>query len=345
MIPATTRRITLASRPVGEPTPANFTLEEVALPAPGPGQVAVRTVYLSLDPYMRGRMSDAKSYAAPVAIGDVMVGGTVGEVIASEAPELAVGSYVLGQWGWQEHAVVSARAVQRLDPAMAPVSTALGPLGMPGMTAYAGLIEIGAPKAGETVVVGAASGAVGSVVVQLAKARGCRVVGIAGGAAKCAYVVDELGADACVDHRGGELKAALRAACPQGIDIYFENVGGAVWDAVLPLLNDFARVPVCGLIAQYSATSLPEGPNQVPVLMGSILSRRLLIRGFIVTDFASSAKAFRAEVAPLIRDGKLRYREDITDGLAAAPEAFLRLLRGENFGKALVRVGADPTRA
>jgi NADPH-dependent curcumin reductase CurA len=340
----TSRRVTLASRPVGEPTAANFSIEEAPVPTPGAGQALVRTIYLSLDPYMRGRMSEARSYARPVAIGEVMVGGTVGEVVTSNAPELRPGQFVVGQWGWQEHAVVTRKAVHLLDPAVAPLSTALGVLGMPGLTAYAGLTKIGEPKPGETVVVSAASGAVGSVVVQLAKLRGCRAVGVAGGAEKCRYVVDELGADACVDHRGGDLRDALAAACPQGIDVYFENVGGAVWDAVLPLLNTFARVPVCGLIAQYNATRLPEGPNFVPALMGSILSRRLLVRGFIVSDFADVMPAFHAEVGPHVGQGRIKFREDIAVGLDQAPEAFLRLLRGENFGKQLVRVSDDPTR-
>jgi NADPH-dependent curcumin reductase CurA len=344
MIPATTRRVTFASRPTGEPTLDTFAHDEVPLAAPGDGQVAVRTIYLSLDPYMRGRMSEAKSYAAPMNVGDVMIGGTVGEVIASADPALPVGSFVSGQWGWQEHATVPVKAVRRLEPGT-PLSLSLGALGMPGLTAYGGLVEIGAPKAGETVAVSAASGAVGSMVVQLAKARGCRVVGIAGGPAKCAFVVDELGADACIDHRGDDLPGRLRAACPQGIDVYFENVGGAVWDAVLPLLNPFGRVPVCGLIAGYNATRAPDGPDRAPALMRTILTQRLTVRGFIVTDFAGSARAFHAEVAPMVKAGTLRYREDISEGLSAAPEAFLRLLRGENFGKALVRVSADPTRS
>jgi len=340
----TSRRFTLASRPVGEPTPANFALETVPVPEPGPGQALVRTIYLSLDPYMRGRMSDAKSYAKPVEIGETMIGGTVGEVVASSTPELSAGQIVVGQWGWSEHAVVSPKAVRVLDPAAAPVSTALGVLGMPGMTAYVGLTRIGEPKSGETVVVSAASGAVGAIAVQLAKLRGCRAVGIAGGAAKCAYVVDELGADACVDHRGSDLPAALREACPKGIDVYFENVGGPVWDAVMPLLNAFARVPLCGLIATYNATRLPEGPDRLPQLMGLMLRQRLTVRGFIVSEHWDLMPAFQNEVAPLVRAGKLKYREDIVEGLAAAPEAFLRLLRGENFGKQLVRVGPDPTR-
>jgi NADPH-dependent curcumin reductase len=340
----TSRRITLASRPVGEPTLSNFSLEEVPVPTPGPDEALVRTMYLSLDPYMRGRMSDAKSYAKPVDVGGVMVGGTVGEVVASNDPELRPGQRVLGQWGWQEHALVTRKTVHRLDPSLPPTA-ALGVLGMPGLTAYAGLVKIGEPKAGETVVVSSAAGAVGSVVAQLAKIRGCRVVGIAGGAAKCAYVVEQLGVDACVDHKDPGLRDALAAACPQGIDVYFENVGGAVWEAVQPLLNAFARVPVCGLIAQYNATRLPEGPNKAPALMQTILTKRLLVRGFIVSDFAGIMPEFQAEVGPLVRDGRLVFREDIADGLPSAPEAFLRLLRGENFGKQLVRVGSDPTRA
>src|SRR5216684_897585 len=239
------RQILLKSRPEGAPGLDNFQLTEGAIPEPGEGEVLTRTLYLSLDPYMRGRMSAAKSYAKPAAVGQPMVGGTVGEIVKSRNPSYAVGNVVLGYGGWQDYALSSGAGLRKLDPAAAPVSTALGVLGMPGMTAYVGLLEIGRPKPGETVVVAAASGAVGSVVGQIAKIKGARAVGIAGGAAKCRFVVEALGFDACIDHRAPDLAAQLAAACPRGVDVYFENVGGAVQQAVWPLLNDFARVPVC----------------------------------------------------------------------------------------------------
>ena len=261
------------------------TLKQGSVPEPGDGEVLMRTRWLSLDPYMRGRMSAAKSYAKPVEVGATMVGGTVGEVVASRNPNFAVGDIVMGYGGWQDYAVANGSGLRKLDPAAAPVSTALGVLGMPGMTAYAGLLEIGRPKAGETVAVAAASGAVGSVVGQIAKIKGCRAVGIAGGPDKCRFVVEELGFDACVDHRAGDFVRQLEAACPAGIDVYFENVGGAVQQAVWPLLNDFARVPVCGLISQYSATTPMPGPD-----MFSVLRKRLTLRGFIVWDFAAGRR-------------------------------------------------------
>jgi len=308
------------------------------VPAPGPGQLLVRTLWLSLDPYMRGRMSDAKSYAAPVEIGQVMVGGAVSRVVASNHPGFAPGDIVEGRTGWQDYALSDGTGLRKVDPSLGPISTAVGVLGMPGMTAYTGLLTIGRPKPGETVAVSAASGAVGSVVGQIAKIKGARVVGIAGGERKCAYLLDELGFDAAVDHRAPDFAERLRAAAPDGIDVYFENVGGAVLEAVWPLLNNFARVPVCGLIAQYNATGLPAGPNRVPQMMREILSKRLTLRGFIVGDFADQHAAFLRDVSGWIRDGKLRYREDVAEGLETAPSTFLRLFRGENFGKLLVKV-------
>src|SRR3954452_1039077 len=280
----TARRIVLAARPVGEPRASDFRLEEFSPPDPGPGQMLLRTLWLSLDPYMRGRMSDAPSYATPVAIGQVMEGRTVSEVVASNLDGFAAGDIVFSPNGWQTHAVSDGKLVRKIDPALAPVSTALGVLGMPGMTAYTGLSEIGRPQTGETVVVSAASGAVGSLVGQIVKLKGARAVGIAGGPDKCRYVVEELGFDACVDHRGGELPARLKAACPKGIDVYFENVGGAVFEAVFPLLNNFARVPVCGLIAHYNDTQA-TAPKWAPMMMRAILTKRLTFRGFIVSDF------------------------------------------------------------
>jgi NADPH-dependent curcumin reductase len=332
------RRIVLASRPEGEPTPENFRLETVPVPTIGPGQVLLRTHWLSLDPYMRGRMSAAKSYAKPVEIGDVMEAGTVSEIVASENPGFSVGDIVLSHSGWQVYAISDGKGMRKLDSEAAPVTTALGILGMPGMTAYTGLLNIGQPKAGETLVVAAAAGPVGSLVGQIARLKGCRAVGIAGGPEKCSYVREDLGFDAVIDHRASDFAAQLEAACPQGIDIYFENVGGAVWDAVFPLLNDFARVPVCGLVSQYNATSLPQGPDRTPMLMRAILSKRLTLRGFIVRDFAAQSSDFARDVGAWLRAGQIRYKEDVTDGLERAPEAFIGMLKGRNFGKTLVRI-------
>ncbi|HZS84044.1 MAG TPA: NADP-dependent oxidoreductase [Stellaceae bacterium] len=327
------RQILLKSRPEGAPSRDNFALVETPVPTPGEGEVLMRTLFLSLDPYMRGRMSAAKSYAKPAELGQPMVGGTVGEIVASRHPQYREGDIVLGYGGWQEYALSNGRGLRKLDPAAAPVSTALGVLGMPGMTAYVGLLEIGQPRPGETVVVAAASGAVGSVVGQIAKIKGCRAVGIAGGTAKCRFVVEELGFDACIDHHAPDLDRHLEIACPKGIDVYFENVGGAVQRAVWPLLNDFARVPVCGVIAQYNATGPSPGPDTA-----TILRKRLLVRGFIVWDFAAKEADFLRDVGAWVRDGRVKYREDIVDGLEKAPEAFLGLLQGKNFGKMLVRV-------
>ena len=335
-------RIVLASRPTGRPIPGNFELVAGELPEPGPGEVLTRTVWLSLAPYMFWRMRDEKSYAPPVGIGEVMVGGTVGLVIASNHAGLVEGDLVLGQGGWQEFAVLAGKSVQKLDPAWGPSALSLNVLGSNGLTAYAGLLDIGKPVAGETVVVAAASGGVGSIVGQIARIKGARAVGIAGGAAKCAFVRDELGFDACIDHRAPGFAEALAAACPDGIDVYFENVGGAVFEAVLPLLNDFARMPVCGLISQYTATELPAGPNQVPALMRAVLTKRLAIRGFISGDYAGMREAFLADALEWLQAGRLRYREDITDGLANAPAALISMLDGKNFGKVLVRVSAEP---
>ena len=332
------RRIVLAARPHGEPNASHFRLEEARMPVAKAGEVLLANRYLSLDPYMRGRMSAAKSYAEPVAIGDTMVGATVAEVVESQHPDYRVGETVVGFGGWQDFAVSDGRGLRRLDPDAAPVTTALGILGMPGMTAYTGLLNIGQPKAGETVVVAAATGPVGSLVGQIAKRKGARAVGIAGGPEKCAFLRDTLGFDAAIDHRAENLPDALAAACPDGIDVYFENVGGAVFDAVLPLLNNFARIPVCGLVSGYNATELPPGPDRVPVLMRAILSKRLHLQGFIVWDFAAQEPAFLQEVGGWLRDGLVVHREDIVDGLENAPEAFAGLLQGRNFGKLIVRI-------
>lgn len=336
------RRIVLAARPVGEPKDENFRLEETDIPAPAEGEVLLRTIYLSLDPYQRGRMNAGPSYAPPVEIGQVMEGGTVSEVIESRAPELKPGDLVVSYTGWQEYSVAGAKVVRKVDATLAPVSTALGVLGMPGMTAYTGLLNVGRPKPEETVVVSAASGAVGSAVGQIAKIMGCRVVGLAGGKAKCDYVVNDLGFDACVDHRGDQFAAELKAACPKGIDVYFENVGGRVLEAVVPLMNPFGRIPVCGLIAHYNVTGLPPGPDRVPLLMRAILVNRLTFRGFIVFDFREQQPEFENKMAQWLREGRVKYREDIVDGLEKAVSAFQRLFTGQNFGKLLVRVGPEP---
>jgi NADPH-dependent curcumin reductase CurA len=335
------REIVLAARPHGEPKESDFKLVETPVPEPGPGQLLLRTLYLSLDPYMRGRMSAGPSYAAPTEIGQVMGGGTVCRVEESRVERFQVGDIVEAFSGWQEYALSDGKGVRKIDRSVAPITTALGVLGMPGLTAWSGLKQIGQPKAGETLVVASASGAVGSVVGQLAKLKGCRVVGIAGGDKKCRYVVDELGFDACIDHRRSDFADALKAACPKGIDINFENVGGAVFDAVLPLLNNFARVPVCGLIAHYNATELPSGLDRVPLLMRHVLTKRLTLRGFIISDFAAQHGDFLAEVIPLVRDGRIKYREDIVEGLDKAPRALIGLLKGENFGKVIVRVSPE----
>jgi NADPH-dependent curcumin reductase CurA len=334
------KRVVLVSRPGGEPKPSDFRIEEYAVPTPGAGQVLLRTIWLSLDPYMRGRMSEGPSYAAPVPIGGVMEGGTVCEVIASNNPAFAKGDVVLARAGWQTHALSEGKDLRKIDPKLAPVSTALGVLGMPGMTAYTGLLDIGKPQASETVVVAAASGAVGSAVGQIARIKGARAIGIAGGKDKCDYVKNELGFDDCLDHRDPNLALGLKEACPKGIDVYFENVGGAVFEAVFPLLNAFARIPVCGLIAHYNDTKA-SAPKWAPSLMSAVLTKRLTIRGFIVSDFAARHGDFLSDMSQWVREGKVKHREFVTEGLDNAPGAFMGLLKGANFGKQLVRVGPD----
>ena len=337
------RSITLAARPAGAPQATDFKLVEGPLPRPGPGQLLSRTIYLSLDPYMRGRMNQSVGYAPTVDIGGVMVGGTVGQVVESHLDGYRPGDFILCSNGWQEYALSDGTGVRKLDPADAPISTAVGVLGMPGHTAYVGLLDIGQPKPGETVVVSAASGAVGAVVGQIARIKGCRVVGVAGAREKCEYVTSELGFDACVSRYDEAFPRALRAACPDGIDVYFENVGGAVFDAVLPLLNTYARIPICGRIANYNQSEAPPGPNLVPRVMGLTLVRRLTIRGFIVFDHADREPDFLRDVGAWIESGELVYKEDVVEGLEQAAPAFQGLLQGKNFGKLLVRVSDDPT--
>lgn len=333
------KRIVLASRPAGFPTLDNFRIETAPIVPPAEGQVLLETLYLSLDPYMRGRMSAAKSYAEPVAIGAVMEGGTVGRVILSRHPDYTQGDIVSSQSGWQSFALSDGTNLRKLDRAIAPPSTALGVLGMPGFTGYAGLLTIGRPQPGETVVVAAASGTVGAVVGQVARLKGAKAVGIAGGAEKCAFVRDELGFDVAVDHHAPDFPSQLAAACPNGIDVYFENVGGIVWDAVFPLLNPFARIPVCGLMAQYNdGPDALMGVDRLPGVMRDILRKSLTVRGFIWREYAAQLPDFLQQAGEWIAQGKLRYKEDFVSGLENAPAAFLGLLRGRNFGKLIVRV-------
>lgn len=335
----TLHRITLASRPDAAPGPEHFGRETLPLPKPAEGQFLARTIWLSLDPYMRGRMSAAKSYAKPVEIGDTMPGGCVAEVIASRHPGFAAGDVVLAPLGWVSHGLSDGAGVVKLDPSLAPLSTALGVLGMPGLTAWVGLNDIVAAKPGETIVVSAATGAVGSLVGQLAKRKGMRVIGLAGGAEKCAYAVAELGYDICLDHRAENLTGLIAGAAPQGVDIYFENVAGKSLEATLPNLNTHGRIALCGMIAWYSGA---ENPPPAPLVWGAILRQRLSVRGFIIFDHYDRLPDFLAEVAPLVQSGSVTYRETIAEGLENAPAAFLSLLKGGNLGKQLVRVGPDP---
>lgn len=344
--PTENRRFVLAERPKGEPTLATLRLETGPVPRPAAAQMLLRTQFLSLDPYMRGRMSDAPSYAAPVAVGAVMEGGTVAQVVASQVAGFAAGDWVLSYNGWQDYALSDGKGVTPLGPDPDHPSWALGIMGMPGFTAWAGLTQIGQPKPGETVCVAAATGPVGATVGQIARLLGCHVVGIAGGPDKCAYAVATQGFDACIDHKSPDFAEQLKKATPRGIDIYFENVGGAVFDAVLPLLNPAARVPVCGLISQYNATALPAGPDRLSWAMGRILSKRITLRGFIIfQDFGHLYPAFSKTMADWLANGHIQYREDMVEGLEQAPQAFIGLLRGENFGKRVIRVGPNTTGA
>ncbi len=341
---AENKRIILAQRPEGMPDENHLKLESAPMPQPADGEVLLRTIYLSLDPYMRSRMSAAKSYAQSVEIGQVMEGGTVCEVMESKHPDWKPGDLVLAHVGWQAYAAVNPKGLRRLDPNDAPISTAVGILGMPGFTAFVGMVEHGRPKEGETIVVSAASGAVGQMVGQLSKHWGLRVVGVAGAQEKCDFVVNELGFDACVSHHSDTLQDDLAAACPDGVDIYWENVGGKVLEAVIPLFNEFSRMPVCGVISQYNATGAPQGVDHLPGFMRAILTKRLSVRGFIQFDHANRFKEFMTDIAPLVKSGKIKYREDIAQGLENAVSAFQGLLTGKNFGKQLVQVGEDPSR-
>jgi NADPH-dependent curcumin reductase CurA len=327
------KAIVLASRPQGWVSPENFRLESFAMPVPKDGEVLVKNLWLSLDPYMRGRISEAKSYVPPVAIGAVMVGQTVGEVIESKAPGLKAGDHVLTSLGWQTHGVARGAEVTKVDGSKVPLSYFLGVLGMPGLTAYFGLYEIGHPRAGNTLVVSAASGAVGSVVGQLAKASGCRVVGIAGGKAKCDYVVKDLGFDACVDYKAGKLNEDLAAACPNGVDVYFENVGGEIMDAVMAKMNFASRMVVCGLISDYNRTE-PYGSKA----MRAVLVNRIRMQGMIVFDWINRYPEGIKALSGLLASGKIKYRESVVQGIENAPQGLVDLLQGKNFGKQLVKI-------
>jgi NADPH-dependent curcumin reductase len=327
------KRVVLASRPVGAVSEANFRIEEAPVPKPAEGEVLVRNLWLSLDPYMRGRMNDTKSYAAKQEIGEVMVGQTVGEVLESRNPKYKKGDHILTPFGWQQYGCSDGKGFSRIDPSRAPAQAFLGVLGMPGVTAWVGLLDICQPKPGETVVVSAASGAVGSVVGQIARLKGCRAVGIAGGKEKCDYVTKELGFDACVDYKAGRLNEDLKAATPKGVDCYFENVGGEIMDAVLRRMNPFSRMAVCGLVSQYNATD-PYGVKAI----ASILVNRIKVQGFIVSDRMELWAKALPELTGWVGAGQIKYRESVTEGLENAPRAFIGLLRGENFGKQLVKL-------
>ncbi|KHS41815.1 NADP-dependent oxidoreductase [Hafnia paralvei] len=333
------RRYVLAQRPQGMPSDQDFRLEKVAQPEPEQGQVLLRTLYLSLDPYVRGRLDDVPSYSPPLAIGDVICGGTVCRVEQSLHPDYQAGDLVLAYTGWQDYALSDGEGLQKLDANMAHPSYALGLLGMPGFTGYMGLTDIGNPQVGETVVVAAATGAVGSVVGQVAKLRGCRTVGIAGGVEKCRYAVEKLGFDVCIDHRAADFAHQLKQACDKGIDVYYENVGGAVFDAVLPLLNTKARIPVCGMISQYNGHHSDHQQDRLPLLMSTILKKRMRVEGFIISqDYGDRYPEFYAQMSTWLAQGKIVFKEDIVDGLENSITAFQGLLSGKNFGKLIIKV-------
>lgn len=335
----TNRQIKLASRPTGEPKAENFDLVTSDIPSPNDNEMLLRTVYLSLDPYMRGRMSDAKSYADPLAVGDVIMGGTVAQVVESNIDTFAVGDLVVSNSGWQDYSVSNGEGVLKLDKDMKNPSYGLGVLGMPGFTGYMGLTDIGKPQKGETLVVAAATGPVGATVGQVGKQYGTRTVGVAGGKEKCEFAVNELGFDVCIDHKADDFAEQLQAACPDGIDIYYENVGGHVFDAVMPLLNAHARIPVCGLVAQYNATDLPEGQDRLSLLTGLVLSRRLTIKGFIIfEEYGDHYPEFLDTMSKWVESGEVKTKEYIAEGLDNAPDAFVRMLNGDNFGKTVVKI-------
>ncbi|MBL8177956.1 MAG: NADP-dependent oxidoreductase [Bryobacterales bacterium] len=333
-------RIVLAARPQGFPKDSDFRLEQTPVPSPADGEILVAVRWLSVDPYMRGRMNETRSYADPVKLGDVMVGGAAGRVLESRNAKFAAGDYVMGMFGWQEYAVSDGQGVRKLDPSIAPVSTSLGVLGMPGLTAYFGLLTVGQPKPGETVLVSGAAGAVGSYVGQIARIHGCRVVGIAGSDEKTRWLKEDLGFDAVLNYRStSDYRQALAALCPNGIDVYFDNVGGAITDAAFTLLNPRARVPICGQISQYNA----EKPEMGPRLLSLVLVRQVKVEGFLVFQFADRYAEGLQKLTEWVRAGQLKYKETVTDGIENAPQAFLSMLAGGNTGKQLVRIGNRDT--
>ena len=335
-------RIALARRPNGDPVPEDFSHEAQPMPTPGEGEVLVQVTHMSLDPYMRGRMDDVKSYADPVPLGGTMEAGTVGVVLQSNHPRFAAGDLAFGMFGWASHGVLPGNQLRKLDPAMGKPETALGVLGMPGFTAWAGMTAYGKMKAGETLVVGAATGPVGSMVGQLAKQAGLRVIGIAGGADKCKIAVDTFGFDACIDHRENatakEMQAVLAEHCPDGVDIYFENVGGPSLGGVLPLMNLHGRIIVCGMIAWYSGATDETGSMPLQKLWRMALVKRLTIQGLLQTDHVSRFGEFLKEVGPKVASGEIAYIEDVAEGLENAPTAFMGLLKGKNRGKQIVKI-------
>jgi len=337
-------KILLNERPHGEPNLGNFKTVQEDIRTPKDGEVLLKTIYMSLDPYMRGRMNDAKSYAKPVEIGEVMEAGALSQVIESKSNLFKVGDFVEGRTGWQDNPTVNEKELRLIDPEMAPLSTSIGVLGMPGTTAYVGMHNFAKPQEGETLVVSAASGAVGATVGQIGKIYGCRVIGVAGTDDKCEFTKTELGFDDCVNYKDPDFKEKLKFACPEGIDIYWENVGGITFDTVLPLLNDYARIPVCGLISLYNSTSLKGGEqDRLPLLFRQILTKRMMIRGFIVFNHYDQREESILALSKWIKEGKIKYKEDFVDGLENAPNAFIGLLNGKNFGKLVVRVNPDPT--
>ena len=338
------KKIILKQRPVGEPKFEDFELIEEKTRDPNSNEVLIKTIYMSLDPYMRGRMNDAKSYAKAVEIGEEMEAGAVSQVIKSNSSKFKEGDFVEGRTGWQDNPTVNEKKLRLLDPNMAPLSTAIGVLGMPGTTAYVGMKNFAKPQQGETLVVSAASGAVGGTVGQIGKIYGCKVIGIAGTNEKCQYTKEVYGFDECINYKDPSFKENLKEACKDGVDIYWENVGGSSFDAVMPLFNDFARIPVCGLISFYNLTSLKlDGPDRLPLLFRQLLTKRMMYKGFIVFDHYDQRQESIEEMSKWIKEEKLKYKEDFIDGLEKAPEAFIGLLNGKNFGKLIVKINEDPT--
>ena len=337
-------KILLNERPHGEPNLGNFKTVQEDIRTPKDGEVLLKTIYMSLDPYMRGRMNDAKSYAKPVEIGEVMEAGALSQVMESKSNLFKVGDFVEGRTGWQDNPTVNEKELRLIDPEMAPLSTSIGVLGMPGTTAYVGMHNFAKPQEGETLVVSAASGAVGATVGQIGKIYGCRVIGVAGTDDKCEFTKTELGFDDCVNYKDPDFKEKLKSPCPDGVDIYWENVGGVTFDTVMPLLNDYARIPVCGLISLYNATSIKGGEkDRLPLLFRQILTKRMMIKGFIVFNHYDQREESILALSKWIREGKIKYKEDFVEGLENAPNAFIGLLNGKNFGKLVVKVNPDPT--